>query len=101
MNSPKAPPKRGSGFDDVMKDMRSKATFAQRERDTSSHAVESTPNSKPIVENTFPVPILKPVQRQSSFPESQSNYNYNRRSSEPSAEFLKQTRKDVAAELDR
>ena len=88
----------GSGFADVMKDMKANPSFAQREKDTSVHSVESIP--KRGTEGIFQPPKLKPV-RQASLPESNASSIYNRRSSEPTADFLNQTRKNVAAELDR
>ena len=93
MNNGKAPT-RGSGFVDEMK---AKPSFAQRERDSSAHAIESMPIMKPT-ENNFQVPKLKPI-RQTSLPEPSIVSNQPRRSSE--TDFLNKTRKNVVSELER
>ena len=46
----------GSGFADVMKDMKANPSFAQREKDTSVHSVESIP--KRGTEGIFQPPKL-------------------------------------------
>ena len=93
MNNGKAPT-RGSGFVDEMK---AKPSFAQRERDSSAHAVESMP-MKPT-ENNFQIPKLKPITRQASLPEPSIVSSQPRRSSE--TDFLNKTRKNVVSELER
>eukprot|EP00093_Oithona_nana_P002070 02070.XXX_29100_32832_1 [CDS] Oithona nana genome sequencing. len=99
-SKPQAKPKAesGSGFDDVMKAMKSNPTFSQRERNSSLHSVESVPSSPATVQvtGTFQPPPLKHV-RQHSLPDSVGPQHL-RRSSEPEA--ILQTRKNVASELD-
>lgn len=94
----KAKVESGSGFDDVMKAMKSNPTFSQRERNSSLHSVESVPSSPATVQasGTFQPPPLKHV-RQHSLPDSAGALHL-RRSSEPEA--ILKTRKNVASELD-
>ena len=80
-----------------MKDMKANASFAQREKNSAVHAVESIP-SKATESMTIQFPKLKPV-RQYSLPDSSNFAHHNRRSSE--SEVLKQTRKNVVGELSR
>ena len=81
--------------------MKSNPVFAQRERNSSLHSVESVPLTAPVqpvqASGTFQPPPLKHV-RQNSYPDSPSA-QYLRRSSEPEA--ILQSRKNVASELDR
>ena len=78
--------------------MKSNPVFAQRERNSSLHSVESVPLTAPIQSSgTFQPPPLKHV-RQNSYPDSPAAQQL-RRSSEPEA--ILQSRKNVASELDR
>ena len=81
-----------------MKAMKSNPVFAQRERNSSLHSVESVPITPPAqTPGTFQPPPLKHV-RQNSLPDS-VGAQHLRRSSEPEAILM--TRKNVASELDK
>jgi hypothetical protein len=88
-----------ASFDDVMKDMKAKASFAQRE--SAVNTLESAPRP-PTQSATFMPPPLKPVlpvQRQRSLPEPSGLSSTNRRASE--SDFLVQSRKCVVGEFER
>lgn len=84
-----------------MKDMKSRASFSQRERNSSIHSIESAP-SPTLGGSSFIPPSLKPVtaSRQSSLPEAQPFLVIrDRRASE--TDFLNQSRKNIVGELER
>lgn len=92
--------KNGGGFDDVMKDMKFKASFSQRERNSSIHSIESAPSQSPTLGGPFIQPQLKPIaSRQTSLPDTPFLPTRDRRASE--TDFMNQSRKNIVGELER
>jgi len=93
----------GGGFDDVMKAMKAKPGFAQREQESSQFSFENVPT--PFSQSPKPNPssfqhpsqTLKHV-RQNSMPDMYGSASLNRRASDGDA--LLKTRKNVVGELD-